>query len=163
MPSFDVVSRTNFAELDNAINNTKKAIAARFDFRGIHAEITVDPKEKKLKFVSKDTTKLKGMREMFEHAAFKRGIIHRTFAWGEPEPTLAGRLKWEAKIQDGIEQEKAKAMVKLIKDTKMKVQASIQGDELRVSGKQIDDLQAVMKLLDGADLGLPLQYVNLKK
>jgi len=162
MPSFDIVSRANFAELDNAINNAKKAVAARFDFRGAHTEITVDQKEKKLKLVGDDATKLRGLREMFETASQRRGIALRTFSWGEQEPTLAGRLKWEAKIQDGIEQEKAKQIVRLVKDSKMKVQASIQGEELRVSGKQIDDLQAVMKLLDGSDLGLPLQYVNLK-
>jgi cyclic-di-GMP-binding protein len=162
MPSFDVVSRVNYAELDNAINNAKKAITARFDYRGVTAEITLDKKEKKLKFVSDDSTKLKGIREMFETAAQRRGIALKTFSWGEPEPALAGKMKWEVKIQDGIEQEKAKSMVKLIKETKMKVQASIQGDELRVSGKQIDDLQAVMKLLDGAGLDVPLQYVNMK-
>ena len=162
MPSFDIVSRVNFAELDNAINNAKKAIAARFDFRGVHAEITIDQKEKKLKVVSDDNTKLRGIREMFETAAQRRGIALKTFVWGEPEPTLAGRMKWEVKIQDGIEQEKAKGIVKLIKETKLKVQASIQGDELRVNGKQIDDLQAVMKMLDSAGLDVPLQYVNLK-
>jgi uncharacterized protein YajQ (UPF0234 family) len=162
MPSFDIVSRVNFAELDNAINNAKKAIAARFDFRGVHAEITLDQKEKKLKFVSDDTTKLKGMREMFETAAQRRGIALKTFTWSEPEPTLAGRMKWEIKIQDGIEQEKAKNIVKIVKESKIKVQASIQGEELRVQGKQIDDLQATIKLLDGAGLDIPLQYVNMR-
>jgi uncharacterized protein YajQ (UPF0234 family) len=162
MPSFDIVSRVNFAELDNAINNAKKAIAARFDFRGVAAEITLDQKEKKLKFVSDDSTKLKGIREMFETAAQRRGIALKTFVWSDPEPALAGKMKWEVKIQDGIEQDKAKSIVKMIKETKMKVQASIQGDELRVSAKQIDDLQAVMKLLDAATLDVPLQYVNMK-
>lgn len=162
MPSFDIVSRVNYAELDNAINNAKKAIAARFDFRGVTAEITLDKKEKKLKFVSDDSTKLKGIREMFETAAQRRSIALKTFSWGEPEPALAGKMKWEVKIQDGIEQEKAKSIVKMIKETKLKVQASIQGDELRVNGKQIDDLQAVIKFLDGAGLDVPLQYVNMK-
>lgn len=163
MPSFDVVSRVNFAELDNGINNAKKAVAARFDFRGATAEITVDQKEKKLKLVADDGTKIKGLKEMFETAVQRRGIPLKTFVWTEYEPTIAGKLKWEAKIQDGLEQEKAKALVKVIKDSKMKVQASIQGDELRVTGKQIDDLQAAMKLLDSADVGVPLQYVNLKR
>jgi cyclic-di-GMP-binding protein len=162
MPSFDIVSRVNFAELDNALNNTRKAIAARFDFRGVAAELTLDRKEKTLKIVTDDGTKHRGIREMFESAANKRGLALKTFVWGEPEPGLAGRLKREVKIQDGIEQEKAKAIVKLIKGTGLKVQASIQGEELRVTGKQIDDLQAVMRFLDGAGLDLPLQYVNLK-
>lgn len=162
MPSFDVVSRVNYAELDNAINNTQKAVAARFDFRGATAEIALDRKEKKLKVVTDDTGKMKGLREMFTTAAVKRGIPLNTFDWGEAEDALAGKVKCEVKIRDGIEQDKAKAAVKLIKETGLKVQASIQGEELRVTGKKIDDLQAVMRVLDASDLGIPLQYVNLK-
>lgn len=162
MPSFDIVSRMNFAELNNALNNTRKAIAARFDFRGATAELTLDEKGKTIRIVSDDGTKLNGIREMFESAAHKRGLSLKSFEWGEPEPALAGKLKREVKIRHGIEQEKAKAIVKLVKDSKLKVQASIQGDELRVTGKQIDDLQSVMRLLDGAGLDVPLQYVNLK-
>lgn len=162
MPSFDIVSRVNFAELDNAINNTQKAIAARFDFRGATAELNLDKKGKKLKIVTDDTGKMKGIREMFTSAATKRGIPLTTFLWGETEPALAGKVKCEVKIQDGLEQDKAKSIVKLIKETGLKVQPSIQGDELRVSGKKIDDLQAVMRALDAAEVGIPLQYVNLK-
>ncbi|MFN9930772.1 MAG: YajQ family cyclic di-GMP-binding protein, partial [bacterium] len=162
MPSLDVVSRFNFPELDNALNNTKKAIAARFDFRGATAEITVDRKEKTIKFVADDGAKLRGIREMFESAAHRRGLDIAAFKWGQNLPALAGKLKCEVKIQDGIEQETAKAIVKVIKDSKLKVQAAIQGEELRVTGKQIDDLQAVIKLLNAANLGLPLQYVNMK-
>lgn len=162
MPSFDIVSRVNFAELDNAINNTHKAIAARFDFRGSPVEISLDRKEKKLKLVAEDDGKLRGVIEMFQSAAHRRGIPLRTFAFGEPEPALAGKAKCEVKIQDGIEQEQAKNIVKLIKDTKLKVQASIQGDELRVSGKKIDDLQATMRAVDAANLPFPVQYINLK-
>lgn len=163
MPSYDIVSRFNFSELDNAINNTQKAIAARFDFRGATAEIELDKKEKTLKFVADDDSKIKGMREMFHSAASKRGLAATAFEWSEPEPTIAGKSKTIAKIKDGIEQDMAKSIVKMIKDTKLKVQASIQGEELRVTGKSIDDLQAVMKLLNGAGLGVPLQFVNLKK
>ena len=162
MPSFDIVSRMNFPELDNAINNTKKAVTARFDFRGSPIEITVDQKEKKLKFVADDASKIKGLSEMFESAASRRGLDLKSFDWGDVEDALAGRSKREAKIRDGIEQEKAKAIVKIIKESKIKVQASIQGEELRVTGKQIDDLQAVMKLLKESDVEIPLQYVNMK-
>ena len=162
MPSFDIVSRVNFAELDNALNNTQKAVATRFDFRGVTAEITLDKKEKKLKFVADDSGKLKGLREMFETAVVKRGIPLKTFSWGEVEHAQAGKAKAEVKIQDGIEQEKAKQIVKMIKDQGLKVQASIQGEELRVTGKKIDDLQAVIKMLDGSGVGVPLQYVNMK-
>ncbi len=163
MPSFDVVSRVNFGELDNAINNTNKMVAQRFDFRGATAEIHLDQKEKKLKLVADDATKIRNFLEMFETCVQRRGIALKTFLWGEQEPTLAGKVKWEAKIQDGLEQEKAKLLVRAVKDSKLKVQASIQGDELRVSGKQIDDLQATMKVLETADIGVPLQFVNIKR
>lgn len=162
MPSFDIVSRFNFAELDNAINNTLKAIASRFDFRGATAEISVDRKEKKLRILTDDGTKLRGIREMFESAAHRRGLDLKAFKWGEGEAGAAGKFKCEVKIQDGIEQEIAKQIVKQIKDSKLKVQASIQGEEVRVNGKQIDDLQSVIRLLNGANLGLPLQFVNMK-
>ncbi|GMV24763.1 MAG: UPF0234 protein [Phycisphaerae bacterium] len=162
MPSFDIVSRVNYAELDNAINNTQKAIAARFDFRGVPVEFNLDKKEKKLKIVTEDDSKLKGVREMFETAAVKRGITLKTFSWGEFEHALAGKAKVEVKINDGIEQEKAKSIVRMIKESGLKVQASIQGDELRVTGKKIDDLQAVIKMLGSSDVGIPLQYINMK-
>ncbi len=163
MPSLDIVSRFNFPELDNAINNAQKAVAQRFDFRGAHIEITVDKKEKKVKLVADDATKMKGLRDMFESAVHRRGIDIKAFKWGEAEPGAAGRIKCEGKIADGIEQETSKSIVKMIKETKLKVQASIQGEELRVTSKNIDDLQAVMKLVDGAGLGVPFQYVNMKR
>ncbi len=162
MPSLDIVSKMNYAELHNALNNTKKAIAQRFDFRGATADLELNEKEGTLKMVSDDGTKLNGIREMFESAAHRRGLSLKSFVWGEPEPALAGKVKREVKIQNGIEQDKAKNIVKIIKDSKLKVQASIQGDEIRVTGKQIDDLQAVMKMLTAAELDLPLQYVNMK-
>ena len=162
MPSFDIVSRFNFAELDNAINNANKAIASRFDFRGSPVEISVDRKEKTIKIVAEDATKMRGVREMFDSAAHKRGIDTKSFKWGENEGTALGRLKCEVKIQDGIEQELAKQIVRFIKDSKLKVQASIQGEELRVNGKQIDDLQAVIKLVEGGKFGIPFQFVNMK-
>ncbi len=162
MPTVDVVSRLNFAELDNAINNTQKAIANRFDFRGATAEITLDKKEKVLKVVAEDGTKMNGISDMFVAAVHKRGLEAKAFHWGENSATALGKLKCEVKIKDGIEQDLAKSMVKIIKETKLKVQASIQGDELRLSGKQIDDLRAAMKTLEAADLGIPLQYVNMK-
>jgi cyclic-di-GMP-binding protein len=162
MPSFDIVSRFNFAELDNAVNNTRKAITARFDFRGSTAEVDVDRKEKTLKVVADDATKLRGIKEMFLSAAMRRGLEPKAFDWGETEPSLAGRVKAHVKIRDGLDQDTAKSIVRLIKDSKLKVQPSIQGDEVRVSAKQIDDLQAVIKLLNGAELQVPLQFVNMK-
>jgi uncharacterized protein YajQ (UPF0234 family) len=162
MPSFDIVSRINFAELDNAINNTKKAVMQRFDFRGTTTEIEVDRKENTLKLVADDDGKMKGLREMLGTALTKRGIDVRSLEWGEMEPTVAGKTKCQAKIKDGIEQETAKNIVKAVKASGLKVQASIQDDEMRVTGKKIDDLQAVIALVKSADYGLPLQFVNMK-
>lgn len=166
MPSLDIVSKLNFAELDNAINNAKKAVMARFDFRGSHTEIEVvkegEKKEQAIKLTADDESKMKGLREMFESACMKRGILPRSFDFGEVEPALAGKVKCTGKIRNGIPQDKAKEMVKQIKDTKLKVQASIQGDEIRLSGKQIDDLQSIMAMLQKS-VDLPLQFVNMKR
>lgn len=165
MPSFDIVSRVEMQEVDNAINNTKKALQQRFDFRGARMELEFDRKEKKLKFLTEDNTKLEAMREAFITSAVRRGLDPKTFKFEEPEPGAAGNLKREARIQEGLSQEIAKDIVKRIKASGMKVQASILGDEVRVTGKKIDDLQAVIAMMKGEveeELGLPLQFVNMK-
>lgn len=163
MPSLDVVSRINFAELDNAINNTKKAVLARFDFRDSPIEMEVNRKDKKMSLVAADEMKVKALREMFESAAVKRGIALKSFTFGDPIQGGEGRFRYEVKLREGLEPDLAKKISKTIKDSKLKVQASIQGEEVRISGKQIDDLQTVMKLLDGSGFEQPLQYVNMKR
>ncbi len=163
MPSLDIVSRIDFAELDNAINNTKKAIVTRFDFRNSKYEITVDRKEKKISIHAEDDGKQSAIREMFINAAIKRGLHMKSFEWGECEPGPAANSKREVKLKDGLESDFAKKITKLVKESKIKVQASIQGDEVRLTGKQIDDLNTVRAMLDGAGLELPLQYVNMKR
>jgi cyclic-di-GMP-binding protein len=164
MPSFDIVSRVDMQEVDNAVNNTRKALQQRFDFRGARAELDFDRKEKKLKFLSEDNTKLEAMRETFITNAVRRGLDPKTFKFGDPQPAAAGNLKREATIQEGLSQDIAKDIVKRIKTSGLKVQASILGDEVRVTGKKIDDLQGVIALLKDAaeELGIPLQYVNMK-
>jgi uncharacterized protein YajQ (UPF0234 family) len=162
MPSIDVVSRINFAELDNAVNNTLKAVAARFDFRNSPVEIVVDRKEKKIKMTAQDDGKMKGLQEMFIHAAVKRGIEMKAVEFGEIEPGRHGEAKREIKLREGLTSENAKAISKLVKESKIKVQASIQGEEVRLSSKSIDDIRTVMAMLDKAGLDQPLQYVNMK-
>lgn len=167
MPSIDVVSRINFPELDNAINNTKKAIATRFDFRDSPVEISVNQKEKTISLHTADDGKMKAVREMFEQAAIKRGIDLKSFEWGEIEPARHGALgnvKREVKLKDGLTSENAKLISKWVKESKIKVQASIQGDEVRLTGKQIDDIRSVMAALQGGAAGVPqpLQFVNPK-
>ncbi|MGQ0628906.1 MAG: YajQ family cyclic di-GMP-binding protein [Phycisphaerales bacterium] len=160
-PSLDIVSRVDFAELDNAVNNTHKAVQQRFDYRGVRTEINVDQKEKKIQFIA-DEGKLKGLLDMFLNSAAKRNISMKAFDMGEIGPGPAGTQKCEAKVRAGLEQETAKKIVKMIKDTGLKVQASIQGDEIRLSGKQIDDLRNVMTMLQKSDIEAPLQFVNMK-
>lgn len=162
MPSFDVVSRINWAELDNALNNTKKAIANRFDFRGSTAEINYVQKDKKMHIYTEDRSKQEALREMFESAAVKRGLSLKSFDWQEPEIGAAGKMKRDIKLREGLEQEVAKKITKAIKESKLKVQASIQGEEVRVSGKQRDDLQSAMRFIEGAGFEVPLQFVNFK-
>jgi len=159
--SLDIVSRVDFSEIDNAINNTKKAVATRFDFKNALIEITVDKKEKKIHLIAPDG-KMNALKEMFNSAAVKRGISVKAFEWGETLPGASANLKCEAKIKAGLEQEYAKKIVKMIKETGLKVQTSIQGEEIRLSGKQIDDLRTVMTMLQKAELEVPVQFLNMK-
>ncbi len=160
-PSLDIVSRVDFAEIDNAVNNAKKALADRFDFKNTKSEIEVDRKEKKLKLFT-DAGKMNALIEIFTTAAVKRGIPMKAFEFGDILPGLGGASKCEAKIKAGLEQDTAKKIVKLIKETGIKVQASITGEEIRMTGKKIDDLRAVMAILQKADVEVPLQFVNMK-
>jgi cyclic-di-GMP-binding protein len=164
MPSFDIVSRVEMQEIDNAINNMKKALAQRFDFRGARAELELDRKEKKLKFFTEDNTKLEAMRETFVQNAVRRGLDPKTFKFDDPQPAAAGNVKREGKIQEGLSQDIAKDLVKRIKSSGLKVQASILGEEVRVTAKKIDDLQAVIAMMKEAseELEIPLQFVNMK-
>jgi len=159
--SLDIVSRIDFAELDNAINNAKKVIATRFDFKNVKAEITVDKKEKKLQLYTADG-KMNALKEVLTTAIVKRGMSIKAFTWGDVLPGADAGVKCEVKVLSGLEQEVAKKIVKLVKESGMKVQTSIQGDEVRLSGKQIDDLRSVMALLTKSDFEVPLQFLNMK-
>lgn len=162
MPSFDIVNRVDLQEVDNAVNNTRKEIASRYDFRGSKTEVNFDRKEKTLSIVTEDDMKMEAVREMFLTRASKRGLDLKSFKFEEPLPTAHGHRKRNVKIIEGIEQDIAKSIVKHIKDTKLKVQASIQGAEVRVSGKQRDDLQTAMSLVREMSLTVPVQFVNFK-
>ena len=161
MPSLDIVSRIDYAELDNAINNTKKAIATRFDFRNSPVEFVIDKKEKTLKITSEDG-KQEAVRDMFLGAATKRGLNMKAFEWGEVEKGASGNVKRTVKLKDGLTSELAKTIAKMVKESKVKVQASIQGEEVRLTGKQIDDLRSMMAMLNAADLPQALQFTNMK-
>jgi len=163
MPSFDVVNKIDLQQVDNAINNARKTIVSRWDFRNTKTEIELNKKDNTIRIVTEDDMKLKAIEEAIGSALFKVGIDSKAIHFGKPEPTSHAMIKQDAKIVEGIEQDTAKKMVKMIKDTKMKVQAAIQGDQVRVTAKSIDDLQEVISLLKSADLEVPLQFVNMKR
>ncbi len=162
MPSFDIVNRIEFHELDNAINNAKRQIEQRYDFRNSKVEIDLDAKAKTMKVAAEDRMKIEAVGEILRTCAAKRGLDLKSLKFEDSESAAGSSMKQVVKIQEGLEHDIAKKIVKMIKDAKMKVQASIQGEEVRVTGKKIDDLQAVIALLKNAELDVPLQFVNMK-
>ncbi|MCC7406665.1 MAG: YajQ family cyclic di-GMP-binding protein [Phycisphaeraceae bacterium] len=163
MPSFDIVSRVDMQEVDNAVNIARKQLAGRYDFRGSKTEINFDRKEKKLGLLTEDKMKMEAIREMILQAMARRNVDIKALKFEEILPGRDTMVKRQIVIQEGLDQDTARAIVKLIKDAKMKVQASIQGDEVRVSGKKLDDLQTVMQMVRQAGLSVPLQFVNMQK
>jgi len=163
MPSFDVVSRVDLQEMDNAVNQVKKEIATRFDFRGSKTSIELDRKDEKLQVVSEDDMKLRAIKDMLIAKVVRRSIDAEALDFGVPEKAGGDMLRQTVTIRNGIDIEMARKVVKIIKESKIKVQAAIQGDEVRVTGKKRDDLQDVISLLKEGDLGIPLQYVNYRE
>ncbi len=160
MASFDVVSEVDAQEIDNAVNQARKEVAQRYDFKGTDTEIEVEGNQ--IRIVSADEFKVKAVVEVLQGKAAKRQIPLKAFVYGKIEPAAGGRARQVVTVQQGIATEKARTIVKLLKDAKLKVQAQIQNDQVRVSGKQRDELQRAMQLLRGEDLDLPLQFTNLR-
>lgn len=162
MPSFDMVSKVDLQTLDNAVNTASKEIKNRFDFKGNHVVIDLNKKEFKINLEADSEMKLDQIVDVLISKSMKQGLAAEIYDLSK-EPFQSGKIvKKEIPVRNGISQEDAKKMVKLIKDAKFKVQASIMDDIIRVSGKKIDDLQAVIQASKGWDLGLALQYVNMK-
>jgi uncharacterized protein YajQ (UPF0234 family) len=162
MPSFDIVSKVDAQALDNAVNVTTKEITNRFDFKGSHVVIALDKKEFKINMEAEDDMKMRQMVDVLISRAHKQGIAPAAFDTTK-EGAQSGKVwKKEVKVKNGLAQEDAKKIVKLIKDSGMKVQASINDDLVRVTGKKIDDLQAVIQFCKTANLNFPLQYVNMR-
>jgi len=160
--SFDVVSKVDLQEVLNAVQQASKEIATRFDFRGSASKVDWNEKELTLTLTSDDAHKIKSVVDILETRLVKRGIAVKSLEYGKIEDAAGGTVRQTAKVQQGIPSEKAKEIVRTIKDRKLKVQAAIQADQVRVSGKNKDDLQAVMALLRGGDYGLPLQFTNYR-
>lgn len=162
MPSFDIVSRVELQELDNAVNNTKKEIETRYDFRGVVTELALNKGAKKLNIETGDEMKMRAVQDMLIGHCVRRKIDPRCLDFKDIEPTSKGRVKRDVLIKEGISKEIGQKVVKMIKESKLKVQAAIQDEQVRVTGKQIDDLQSVIRMVKEADLDVPMQFVNMK-
>jgi uncharacterized protein YajQ (UPF0234 family) len=160
MPSFDTVSRVDLQEIDNALNQTRKEVAQRYDLKDSKTEILWDQKD--ITITSADDFKVKAVVDVLQSKLAKRNVPIKNLDYGVIESALGGRARQKITVQQGIETDKAREIVKLIKSSGVKVQAQIMDDEVRVSGKKRDDLQEVMALLRGADLGLAVQFVNFR-
>ncbi len=158
--SFDIVSKTDYAEVTNAINQTRKEISQRFDFKG--SKSLVDLFDNDLILSAEDETKLRNMNDVLQSKLVKRGISLKALDYQKVEPSAGGTVRQVAKIQQGIPTEKAKEIVKYIKDAKLKVQVSIQGDSVRVSGKDRDILQDVISQLKSKDFGIDMTFDNYR-
>ncbi|MET3830165.1 uncharacterized protein YajQ (UPF0234 family) [Paenibacillus sp. DS2363] len=158
--SFDIVSKMDLQELTNAVTQTEKEIGARYDFKGSKSSLKLD--KDALTIVSDDETKLKAVIDVLQSKMAKRGLPLKNIDYAKVEPASSGTVRQRLNFKQGIDQDIAKKINILIRDSKMKVKSQIQGDQLRVTGKSKNDLQAVMQLLNGANLPLDLQYTNFK-
>ena len=163
MPSLDVVSSVDLQVIDNAANNVKRELASRFDFRDVKSELTMDRKEKEIHVISGDEWKVKTVKDMLVSQCVRLKVDPKSLDFGKIETSSTTVAKMDVKIKEGISKEIAQKIVKYIKELKLKVEVSIQQDQVRISGKKIDDLQEIMRLLREQDFGIPLQFVNLKR
>ena len=160
MPSFDVVSKVDMQEVDNAVNQTCKEVDQRYDFKGTTNEITLN--KESITILAADDYKLQAITDILKGKLTRRNVSTKCLDFGKVENASGTSVRQQVALIQGISKEKGKEIVKLIKGEKLKFQAQIMEDEVRVSGKKIDDLQAIMQLLKGADLGLDLQFVNMR-
>ncbi|WP_276352431.1 YajQ family cyclic di-GMP-binding protein [Cohnella caldifontis] len=158
--SFDIVSKVDLEEVKNAITQAMKEIENRFDFKGSKSSIALEKEEIVVK--SDDEYKLKSVIDILQSKLVKRGVPIRNLDYGKIEPAAGATVRQNIKLRQGVDQENAKKINILIRDSKLKVKSQIQGDQIRVTGKSKDDLQAVMSLLRGADLPLELQFTNYR-
>jgi len=158
--SFDIVSVPNIPEVDNALDQTRREIAQRFDFK--NTTTTIERTDKEIKIIAPDDFKLRNVVEIFETRLSKRGVSIKFLDKGEAEKAFAGNVRQMIKIRNGIDQEEGRKIYKMIRDSKIKVQVTIQGDQIRVSGKDKDDLQAAIQLVKQADLPMPLEFTNYR-
>jgi len=158
--SFDVVSSVDLQEVKNAISQAMKEITTRFDLKGTGSDITLQGEE--IVITSADEFKMKAVRDVLETRLIKRSVPLKALTFGTMDKALGGTVRQKVSLQKGIPTDKAREIVKIIKGSKLKVQAAIQGDQVRVSGKNKDDLQAVIQSLKAVDLGIDMQFTNYR-
>ncbi|HEY4611425.1 MAG TPA: YajQ family cyclic di-GMP-binding protein [Bacteroidota bacterium] len=162
LPSFDIVSEVNLQEVDNAVNQSRKEIGQRYDFKDTKTTIDLDLKEHKLTMTTSDEFHLKSAVDILQTKLIKRGVSVKSLSYSAVESAAGGAVRQTLTLKVGIDKENAKSVVKMIKDTNLKVQSQIMDNQIRVSGKNKDDLQTVMNKLRNAELPIPLQFVNYR-
>lgn len=160
--SFDIVSQVDLQEVDNALNQARKEIGQRYDFKDSKTSIDLNQKDKQITILSDDDFRMKSVVDIVQSKLVKRGISLKALKYGKIEPAAGGAVRQVISLQVGIDKENAKAVTKLIKDSKIRVQAQIMEDQVRVSGKDKDDLQTVMKMLRESDFSFAMQFVNYR-
>ncbi|MDE3199412.1 MAG: YajQ family cyclic di-GMP-binding protein [Acidobacteriota bacterium] len=160
--SFDIVSKIDLQEVRNAIDQAIKEIRQRFDLKDSHSEIKIADGDKEIQLASANEYKLEAVKEILGQKLVKRGVSLKNLTYGMVEPAAGQSVRQKITLQQGIPSDKAKEIVRIVKDSKKKVQASIQGDTVRIAGKDRDDLQAIIALLRGKDLGVDLQFTNYR-
>ena len=160
--SFDIVSEVNMQEVDNALNQARKEVLTRYDFKDSKTTIDFAEKEKIVTVHTEDDFRLKAVVDILQNKFIKRGIAIKTLKYGDVETATGSTVRQKITIQVGIDKENAKKLVQMIKETKIRVQASIMEDQVRVTGKDKDDLQSVIAFLRGAEFPLPLQFTNYR-
>lgn len=160
--SFDIVSEVNLQEVDNALNQARKEIAQRYDFKDSKSSLEFQQKDKKIIVISDDDFKLRSVLDILQSKLIKRGVPVKALKYGTPAPAANSTVRQEISLRVGIEKEDAKALVKRIKDSGIRVQPQIMDDQVRVTGKSKDDLQRVIALLKDADLPFAIQFVNYR-
>ena len=160
MPSFDVISKINHQEFDNAITNCLREISNRFDFKGLH--ISIERKENLITTVAPDELKLRQVNELLQTHLIRRKVDPRVLILKSSESASGGSIRQLNELKEGISQENAKKIIADIKKLKIKIQIKIQGEELRVDGKKKDDLQEAISAIKSIDIGLPIEFVNFR-
>ena len=163
MPSFDIVSNFDMQEMDNAVNMVKRDIGNRYDFKGSSSSVTLNKTDNNIIISADNEYQLNTIVDMIQNRAISRKVSVKTFKYGNKEQASGMTLRQKIDLQSGISKENAKKVNLKIKELKLKVNPQIQGEQIRVTGKKIDDLQSVMQSLDSSNLDIPLQYINMKK